>query len=270
MDHAIPVAKMSGAGNAFIVLGPQALERIGTPSSEWIGRICQRGVSLGADGVLTVEPMGTNRVRVRFYNPDGSEAFCGNGSRCAARFARLQTLAGESMILETLIGDVPAWISGDRVRLELPPPTDKGEMTLDVAERSIRGRWIVAGVPHFIVAVDDVGQAPLNILGPALRKHTAFGESGVNVDVVRLTSAGVLEIRTWERGVEGETLACGSGAVAAAFWAKRQHTTLLPASGVPLEVEFIGALEQPTAAFLSGDARVIVEGTIGAETTAGF
>jgi len=201
MDHAIPVAKMSGAGNAFIVLGPAALERIGVPSRDWIGRICRNGVSLGADGVLSVEATGENRVRVRFYNPDGSEAFCGNGSRCAARFAWLQTLAGESMILETLIGEVPARISGDRVRLELPPPTDEGVLTLDVGESAIRGHWIVAGVPHFIVAVDDVRQAPLNIMGPALRRHAAFGEDGVNVDVVRLTSAGVLEIRTWERGV---------------------------------------------------------------------
>jgi diaminopimelate epimerase len=270
MDHDIPVAKMSGAGNAFIVLGPPALAQLGAPSRDWIGRICKRGVSLGADGVLTVEATGENRVRVRFFNPDGSGAFCGNGSRCAARFASLHGLAGDSMILETLIGDVPATVSGAHVQLELPSPTLAGELALEVAQNSINGYWINAGVPHFIVPVDDVRTAPLDVWGPALRKHPAFGDTGVNVDVVAPTSTAELEIRTWERGVEGETLACGSGAVAAAFWTKRRRTTLITASGVPLHVEFVGDPEEPSAAILAGDARMIVEGRIGVEATTGF
>ena len=184
MEHDIPVAKMSGAGNAFIVLGPPALARLGAPSREWIGRICKRGVSLGADGVLTVEATGEGRIGVRFFNPDGSGAFCGNGSRCAARFARLNSLAGDSMILETLIGDVPATVSGEHVQLELPSPTLAGELTIEVAQHTINGCWINAGVPHFIVPVDDVRAAPLEVWGPALRKHAAFGDAGVNVDVV--------------------------------------------------------------------------------------
>ena len=267
---AIDVVKMSGAGNDFLVLGPGQTERIEGNLEEWVRRVCRHGVSVGADGVLVVTPRATNRLHVRFYNPDGSQAFCGNGTRCAARYARLQGLAGDSMILETAAGEVPAQVIDDVVRLRLAAPRDAGRLLLDIGEEQIEGRWIVAGSPHFVAFVDVPERAPLERWGPAVRRHTRFGRAGVNFNVAQHPDGRRMAVRTWERGVERETLACGSGAVAAAFAAwldgHADRITVLPASGIPLDVEFgdSGAVE------LTGDARVVFEGRLGCESTRGF
>jgi diaminopimelate epimerase len=266
----IDVVKMSGAGNDFLVLGPGQTERIEGDLKEWVRRVCRHGVSVGADGVLVVTPRATNRLHVRFFNPDGSEAFCGNGTRCAARFARLRGLADRSMILETAAGEVPAEVCDDVVRLQLPAPRDAGRLSLEIEEERIEGRWIVAGSPHFVTFVDAPERVPLERWGPAVRRHPRFGREGVNFDVAHHAEGRKMAVRTWERGVERETLACGSGAVAAAFAAWLEgHTdpiTIVPASGIPLEVGF----GESGAVQLTGDARVIFEGRLGRESTHGF
>jgi diaminopimelate epimerase len=262
--------KMSGAGNDFLVLGPEAVAKLPGDPSDWARRVCRRGLSVGADGVLLVEPQGGGRVGVRFLNPDGTAAFCGNGSRCAARFAHLRGLAGAEMVLETSAGDVPARVEGEAVRIELPPPEDRGALRVDLREETLEGRWIVAGTPHFLVLVDDTDAAPLDRWGPAVRRHPRFAPQGVNVDVVRVGPDGRVRLRTWEKGVERETLACGSGAVAAAALARLggggRRVEVRPASGIPLVVEF-GADDRVG---LSGDARLIFEGRLDAEATRGF
>jgi len=265
------VWKMSGAGNDFLVLGPEAVARIPDDPAVWARRVCRRRLSVGADGVLLVEPTGANRVRVRFYNPDGSPAFCGNGSRCAARFASLSGLTGERLILETSIGEVRAEVGDSQVRLVLPAPRDSGEVAIELAAESVVGRAVDAGVPHFVVFVDGVADAPLERWGPALRRHERFGPAGTNVDLVALAPDGHLDLRTWERGVEGETLACGSGAVAAAVAARVRggppRNRIVPASGIPLEVELPGRAETPDAAILTGDARLIFEARLAPDAT---
>ena len=267
---AIDVVKMSGAGNDFLVLGPGQAERIEGNFEEWVRRVCRHGLSVGADGVLVVTPRAKNRLQVRFYNPDGSEAFCGNGTRCAARFARLHGLAGESMILETMAGEVPAEVAGDVVRLRLAVPRDAGRLSLDIGDEQIEGRWIVAGSPHFVTFVEAPEQVPLERWGPAVRRHPRFGREGVNFDVARRPCERRMAVRTWERGVERETLACGSGAVAAAFAAwlngHGDRITVIPASGIPLEVSF----GESGTVQLTGDARVVFEGRLGPEATHGF
>jgi len=270
LSAGIPMLKMSGAGNDFIVLDREAAAGLAGEPETWAQKICRRGVSVGADGVLIVEPLGEDRVRVLFHNPDGSAAFCGNGSRCAARFARLRRMAGDSMVLETLAGAVPATLSADRVRLELPGPEDRGPVTLALAGESLTGRWIVAGVPHFVVEVPSVADAPLARWGPAARRHSHFGAAGVNVDVVQRLAGERLAMRTWERGVEGETLACGSGAVAAGFVERiardARRVEILPASGSTLDVAF----PSPSIVSLGGDARIVFEGTIHPEALCDF
>jgi len=267
------IAKMSGAGNDFVLLGPDEARRLGDEAADWARRVCRRGLSVGADGLLLVEPAASGRVRVRFHNPDGSVTFCGNGSRCAARFARLRGLAGDTMVLETAIGDVPASISDDVVRIELPLPEDRGVVELECAGTRFEGRWIVAGVPHYVVFVDDPAAAPLEQWGPLLRRHPAFGADGVNLDLARIDDSGVT-LRTYERGVERETLACGSGAVAAAFAAHLagapENLRVVPRSGIPLEVEMIAEASRPRAIRLTGDARLIFEGRLDAEAVSGF
>lgn len=279
MSAKVRFVKMSGAGNDFLVLDAEQAGRLPGGLADWARRVCRRGLSVGADGVLVVTRLGEDRIGVRFLNPDGSDAFCGNGSRCAARFAWKRGLTGPAMLLETAAGEVRAEVRSDTVRLVLPAPRDLGELALDLVHERVSGRRIDAGSPHFVIFVEDPALAPLDRWGPLIRSHAAVGRVGVNVDVAgwdRSSRRGlpVLALRTWERGVEGETLACGSGAVAAAFAARLggagEHVVVVPASGVALEVELPGAAQAPQAAVLVGDARFVFEGELGDEATSGF
>jgi diaminopimelate epimerase len=266
MTEAVRIVKMSGAGNDFVVLGPDEAARLGNTLPSWSRGVCRRGLSVGADGVLVVRPTGSGRVEVTFLNPDGSVAFCGNGARCAARFAHRHRMADARMVLETAVGDVPAEVTGERVRIVMPPPEDLGPVRLELGGQILDGRRIAAGVPHFVVFVPDPGQAPIEEWGPAVRRHPTFGPEGTNLDVATEGPGPILVIRTWERGVEGETLACGTGAVAAAM-ARRlaggeTPIPVLPASGVGLTVDLPGPADRPDAAILEGDARWILEGTV--------
>ena len=264
----VPFTKMSGAGNDFVVLDAEVAGRI-ERFERWVRAVCRRGISVGADGVLVVGPSSGGRVAVGFRNPDGGEAFCGNGTRCAARFALGRGWCGPEARLETHAGEVAAEILGERVRLHLPPPVDLGPLTLSLDGAEVHGRHVVAGVPHFILTVSDLAQAPIATLGPALRRQPHFGDGGTNVDFVARPSDGSLGIRTWERGVEGETLSCGSGAVAAAYAAaldgRGADLRVTPWSGIELRVAFHGPLDAPSETILEGDARVVFEGTLTSE-----
>jgi len=273
VKRVLRVTKMSGAGNDFVVLGPNEARQIAQELPAWTRRVCRRGLSIGGDGVLAVERSRNDRVRVRFYNPDGGESFCGNGSRCAARYAHLHGFAGESMVLETMIGDVPAEVDGGNVRLFLALPEDRGAVSLEKDGARLEGRFLVAGVPHLVVLVEDVAVAALEVWGPWIRRHPHFAPEGTNVDLIGWRSDGSLAIRTWERGVEGETLACGSGAVAAAAVvrgrAPSDRVRVVPASGVPLVVSFEQRSDREIVV-LQGDARMVFEGTLTDEATSGF
>ena len=256
--------KMSGAGNDFVVLDAEGASAVGPDPASFTRAVCRRGLSVGADGVLIVQTEGDGRVRVDFMNPDGSVAFCGNGTRCAARFASARGYCGSRVVLATAVGDVPAEIDGGIVRLTLRPPADLGERTLAAGGATWRGRLIDAGVPHFVVEVDDVAQAPLAAIGPVLRRDPAWGAPGANVDLVSRTESGAWRVRTWERGVENETLSCGTGAIAAALAAQiagaGETVRVVPASGIELQVTI-----RKDVATLSGDARFVFEGTLSAE-----
>jgi diaminopimelate epimerase len=258
---------MTGAGNDFLVIGPRAARAIADRAA-WVRKVCARGLSIGADGVVFVEADGPDRVRVQFVNPDGSSSFCGNGSRCAARFARLEGLVGDSLTLLTESGDIPARIDGDDVRLMLPPPIVHGEREASSGDTTHRGLFVTAMIPHFVVFVDDPHEAPLSRWGPALRRHPVFGPQGTNVNLASQGDDGVV-LRTWERGVEAETLCCGSGAVAVAAAARLRGAppciTLRPAGGIPLRVELPGDRHAPECAILSGEARVLFRGEIDPE-----
>jgi diaminopimelate epimerase len=269
MSGTLAIWKMTGAGNDFVVLDAAGRGAIRGDFSEWVRRVCRRGLSVGADGVLVVGVLGPDRVRVEFYNPDGGDAFCGNGSRCAARFARERGFAGSSMTLVTAAGEVLARVYGERVRLTLPPPRDLGVLTLELPGRVLSGRRIDAGSPHFVARVDDVAAYPLDVVGPLVRRHDAFGARGTNFDVVATASEGISRLRTWERGVEAETLACGSGAVATAYAlllaGGSASTRLVTAGGAALEVTIEGPPEHPRAATLDGDARFVFAGQLADE-----
>jgi len=268
LSRSVRVTGMSGAGNDFLVVGHEEALKLDCDLGVWVRRVCARGLSLGVDGVVFVERRDTDRIEVRFVNPDGSSAFCGNGSRCAARYAYLEGLAGRNMVLVTDAGEITAQVRDDTVRLELPAPLDHGEREVDCAGRTHRGRFVTAGIPHFVIFVDDPATAPLETWGPALRRHAIFGPAGTNVNLAAIEGAR-LRLRTWERGVERETLCCGSGAVAAALAARLrglpERLEVRPSGGISVHVELPGPATAPERAVLEGEARVLFRGDVDPE-----
>lgn len=272
MSVRLPFTKMSGAGNDFVVLDAEAWAMVPPDRASWVRSVCRRGLSVGADGVLVVSAETADRVRVEFFNPDGGEAFCGNGSRCAARYALFRGIVpGKAMTLVTAAGDVPAVVEDELVRLTLPPPGDLGAIELEAFGETYHGRFVNAGVPHVVIPVAGLPTYPLDRLGPALRRHPKLGPDGANVDLVERDGSGHIHVRTWERGVENETLACGTGAVAAAMAARVAgapgEVVVVPRSGAVLTVSLPGDPAKPLLAQLSGDARFVFEGSLDPEAT---
>ena len=273
-------AKMSGAGNDFVVF----LERApgGPETGEAIRRLCDRRTGIGADGALFVtagrQGDGPPRVVADYFNADGGAArFCANGTRCAARIASLRLDAGREFVVTTGWGPVGARIAGSgRVTIALPEPVRLGRTLPTLGLGAGTGARIAAeavevevGVPHLVVAVADaalLGTLDLASLGPPLRRHPEMPD-GANVNFVARTGASALAIRTWERGVENETLACGSGTVASAAVAALRDEAAGPIgvrtrSGETLVVDFDRTRGGLTAIRLTGDARLLYEGEI--------
>jgi len=212
----IRFAKYTGAGNDFIMIDNR--QGAFTAARERIAGMCARRVAIGADGLILVEPSTKAAVRMRYFNRDGGEAeMCGNGARCFVAFARTLGLATAPLVFETMQRVLSGWTDGDTVTIAMG---EVGEtrlgLDLEVAGTKYRTHFTNTGVPHAIVFVDDVEGVDLETLGRAIRFHEAFGSPGANANFVRLDADGELTVRTYERGVEGETLACGTGVVAAA------------------------------------------------------
>lgn len=261
---------LSGGGNDFIALAEP--DRFPVPDE--IRSWTTRGLSLGADGlfVLGREDGG---VRMDYFNADGSRGeLCLNGTRSAARLAFHLGWARDAIEIETDAGKIAAESAGEnRVRLAVPPPGALRQAAPELTDGEERRRhpgWLVTvGVPHFVLlGVEDLGQAPVESLGRRLRHHPDFAPAGANVDFARLPDPGSLEIRTYERGVEAETLACGTGVlatVAAAVAAGQAEPPVgaLTRGGFTLEVETeVGEDRRIQSWTLTGDARLVAEGEL--------
>jgi diaminopimelate epimerase len=269
--------KVSGGGNDFLVL-PEPAEP--APPPERIRAWCRRGLSLGADGLFLLHRAGVGRVRMDYRNADGAAAeLCLNGTRCAARLAfHLGWAAGEVEVL-TGAGSMAARQAGaNRVCLELPEiVAAPSALEVEAEGERFAGWRVEVGVPHFVLPwPEGLARAPVARLGALLRRHPAFGAAGTNVDFVRYAGSGQAELRSFERGVEAETLACGTGVVAAAAVGVASGRATLPlavltAGGFVLEVGGGGRAAPDGAAWtLAGDARVVarVEPDPGAEELA--
>lgn len=249
---------MEGAGNDFLV-GVGAWSGRLASDPNLVARLCRRRRDIGADGVLALEVEGTARVRLCYRNSNGSQArFCANGTRCAALAAvRLLDMPSELVVL-TDWAEIPARVDGGQVTLRLPTPGPAEEVVLETAGRTWTGIVIEVGVPHLVVRVDDVAEALFAQAAPQLRRHLALGPDGANVSFFDRGPDGVIGLRTFERGVEGETLCCGSAVVAAGLveMADRgvDRVQVRPASGDMLSVEDLG-----TNYGLTGPARFIAE-----------
>lgn len=261
--------KMNGAGNDFVVLdnrdGSLAL------TEPQIARLCDRHRGVGADGLLLAEKSsGGADFRMRYYNADGREAeMCGNGARCFARF--VDTLAAKSsgtVSFETPAGVIAATLQGDRVSLAMSQPgpfADDGE--LEAAGRKTAVYSINTGVPHAVVLVDELDGLDVAKLGAALRHHPHFQPRGTNVNFVRQLGPQDLAIRTYERGVEGETLACGTGVVASALTlvaltGADSPVRVLVKGGDTLTVDFLRSGDGFSHVVLTGPADFVFEGDI--------
>lgn len=213
-------SKYSGAGNDFVLV---RAEEVGLSDPGRLARrICPRTTGVGVDGLVLIRSLSPEAVRLRFFNPDGSEfSTCGNGSRCAARYAVDRGLAEERLLLITDGGEIEARVRGEGVALAYRLDARVERSFKVPVEGRARTAWLVAiGTPHLVVMMDRLPEVPAAEFEAAcrpLRHHPELGPEGANVDLVAPRGPDTALIRTFERGVEGETLACGSGAMAAAL-----------------------------------------------------
>jgi diaminopimelate epimerase len=266
----LKITKMSGSGNDFILVDNRNRT---IPDDRMIAltrALCRRRVSIGADGMIFIEPSDRHDFKWRFFNADGSEAeMCGNGGRCTAHFAFLQGLAGPEMTFETLAGPINARVEGSKVKLQLTRPNDlRLNQSLGLEGKILLFDFLNTGVPHALIWVEDIERADLAGMGPRIRYHDHFQPDGTNVNFVQIKDRGMLLVRTYERGVEGETLACGTGSVAAAAVAFFKNKVQSPVrvktrGGEVLTVYVEGRPDQEIhRVYLEGEVRLIFEGQV--------
>ena len=261
--------KMSGSGNDFVVFAgtDEATREFENPAA--IRTLSARGTGIGADGVVFIEKAPKGDVRMRYYNSDGTEAaLCGNASLCSTRLAvELGLAQGGGFVLHTAAGALKARMRDGLPEVDLEPVTEvmPDASHLGPHKNESRLGYALVGVPHVVVEVDDIDAADVTGRGPVLRNHPALSD-GANVNFVARRRDGSFAYRTFERGVEAETLACGTGAVATAIllsiWGESAHETILwTRSGLPLVVTLTrkGPAWIPS---LRGEGRIVFEGSL--------
>jgi diaminopimelate epimerase len=281
LKYPIPFAKMSGTGNDFIIIDHRTPFIAEEEQSEFARLVCRRKFSVGADGLILIEKSETADFRWQFYNGDGSRAeMCGNGARCAARFAFEKKIAPATMKFETTAGAIEAFVhgTGESVKIRLTAPEDlRLNIPVAVGRTEQNLHFINTGVPHTVVLVNDAGDVPVNDWGREIRFNETFQPAGTNANFAQVVSNDTLMVRTYERGVEGETMACGTGAVASALVVAllEQATppvTVITSGGEELTIHFSlkgdensRELDLDAGIFLEGPAHLIYEGQFGAE-----
>lgn len=258
-----PFFKVSGSGNDFLALA----EPFKTPSPEAIRAWCQRGVSLGGDGLFVLRRAGGG-VTMEYFNADGYPAdLCLNGTRCAAQLTFHLRWAEGMVRIETAAGVIAArQLDESRIAVDLPTPAEPPrEMTVEACGAPYTGYSLLVGVPHFVMLWPaGLESVPVRDLGREVRHHPAFGPPGTNVNFVRFPAQDRMQIRTYERGVEDETLSCGTGVLAGAaagLAAGRARLPLRVETQGGFELEVDGDLGQGQWS-LAGDARVVAQGEL--------
>lgn len=270
----IPFMKLSGAGNDFVIINNlnQLVDSKDSEFMNFVTKVCQRRMSVGADGVLLVESTEDVDFRMRYFNADGGEVeTCGNGARCISKFAYLNGIVSEQMRFLTNAGIYEAEIVGDNVKVRMSDPTDiRINVPLKLQDNIHNVGFANSGVPHVVFFVDDLEGTDVFDLGQQTRYHKDFAPSGTNANFIHIHSQELIEIRTYERGVENETLACGTGSIASAIVSAtigkvKSPVSVKTASGIVLKIHF--DLDKDTAknVYLEGDARVIFAGELTTE-----
>ncbi|SDB22749.1 diaminopimelate epimerase [Desulfonatronum thiosulfatophilum] len=256
--------KMQGSGNDFVLLDNRELRLAPSEMAGWARAVCRKAFGMGADGLIFLDKS-HDRADVdyfwHFFNADGSRAeMCGNGSRCAARLAFELGLAGKEHALGTDAGPIKAEVfpEQDLAKVQLTPARDlQLNIALTLEEQAFNVHFVNTGVPHLVVFVPDVQSVNIPELGPRFRYHPRFAPGGANVNFVQIVDSGNLLLRTYERGVEGETFACGTGAAASAL-----ISHALAHTGVHVQVktsgqDLLGITIDNDSLFLTGKAMLV-------------
>lgn len=274
---AVPFWKMTGSGNDFVVIDHRApmLEPDAIP--DFARAVCRRGLAIGADGVVLIETGDSADAdfRWRYINADGSDGeMCGNGAMCAARVAVLNGIATSPTRFLTPDGIVTAELDdrhATQVRIAVSDPGPIRRVSVQADGRMLAFHALQVGVPHAVTIVDDADAFADDVafarMGRAVRMHDAFAPAGTNANVIHRVDSRTIRMRTYERGVEAETLACGTGAVASAVVARYEGlvdrpVTIITSSGRPLTADWEEREGAVTDVWLGGEARVIATGTL--------
>lgn len=261
--------KMSGSGNDFIIIDNRNLSLNVGDLSTFVRRICARKISVGADGLLLIEPSKSADFKWRFFNSDGSVAeMCGNAARCVARLAFLKGIAGKKLSFETLAGIISAEVNENVPKVKL---TDPSPVNLD-KKIVIDGREFVldiidTGVPHAVTFMDNLESFDVFEWGRKIRRHEDFQPKGANANFAAVLDRHKLKVRTYERGVENETLACGTGAVAAVLTAAQRGLVDSPVdvtvqSGETLRIYFSRKNDRFEEIYLEGEVKIVYQGLL--------
>lgn len=262
--------KMEGSGNDFIIVSAAALKAVDV--SKLARLVCDRRYGVGADGLLVLGTSKKADVSMRIFNADGSEAeMCGNGARCAALYASKKNK--KKLTIETQAGLLSVRIGKSNIALKMTSPFDlRRGLLLNVAGQTYEADYINTGVPHAVIEVDDVERVDVKALGGLIRRHDVFLPAGTNVDFIKILASDYLVLRTYERGVEDETLACGTGSVASAIMAvlkardknkqldKAYKIRVMTRSGEALYVYFKLKDDKISDVWLQGRARIVFKG----------
>jgi len=271
----IKFTKMQGSGNDFVVMEERFAVNVAR-NVPLIKKICDRKFGIGADGILLLGESKKADVRMRIFNADGSEAeMCGNGARCCALYYAAKNKK-RKITIETLAGHLEAEIESQSVKLKMTDPLDlRLDYKVEVGNKAYEADYVNTGVPHAVIEVDDLEKVPLKRLGRAIRHHQIFQPAGTNVDFVKVIDGEHIRIRTYERGVEDETLACGTGSVASAIIAVLNHSRrnlkqkdsasmhrvfVATRSGEELKVYFKILKKIVTNVWLEGKAHIVFKG----------
>ena len=262
----VPFSKMSGCGNDFILIYNRACI-LDIPAGKLAPMVCDRHNGVGADGLIIIEKSDNVDFRMRFYNSDGGEAdMCGNGARCVSRFAYLKQIAKERMAFETIAGRIEGHVLEDgKVQINIGKITFKlSEGRIDLLELGPL-YYLNVGVPHIVRFADEIDSIDVHGIGRDIRYNEKFAPEGTNVNFVKVLNSDSLAIRTYERGVEGETMACGTGASAAAIVAVSLGFVKLPVhvytkNKCLLLIDFKHKNDLFDSLMLQGEARMICEG----------
>lgn len=261
--------KLSGSGNDFILIDNRNQDLPVKDVVDFVRTVCQRRISVGADGLILIEKSDKVDFKWRFFNADGSEVdMCGNGGRCAARFALIKGIAGTRMSFETLAGIIDAEVSGEVVKLRLTDPHSlEVDYTIPLDGKDVAVSSINTGVPHVVHYSDNLDTFDVFGTGRAIRYHEHYKPAGTNANFVRVDSRHAIQVRTYERGVEDETLACGTGAVASALVSSAKGLVEPPVdvrvrSGETLRIYFDRSDRGYEKIYLEGKVKVVYQGTL--------